>query len=199
MTSTVRRSTDKGLSRLKRAMDSNQNPLSPAEMDFVHTSCRILGIDSVEMIDVIGRKALEKGGGQVRKVMAAITAQLDDLGRRVEIHRRAIPTPALSTRTYDDMDAPARSLAHLQVCAKGLRDAMVGGFSKRIKVAKIAWENALEDFRVTMARTGEAARWKHSVANEWYDKGKEVCGNLLEESVGALREAEEREGAEKKI
>jgi hypothetical protein len=99
MTSTVRRSTDKGLSRLKRAMDSNQNPLSPAEMDFVHTSCRILGIDNAEVIDVIGRKVLEKGGGQVRKVMAAITAQLDELGRRVEIHRRATPTPAFSTRT----------------------------------------------------------------------------------------------------
>jgi hypothetical protein len=64
MTSTVRRSTDKGLSRLKRAMDSNQNPLSPAEMDFVHMSCRILGIDSMEVIDVIGKKALEKGGGK---------------------------------------------------------------------------------------------------------------------------------------
>ncbi len=151
------------------------------------------------MIDAIGRKALEKGGGQVRKVMAAITAQLDDLGRRVEIHRRTTPTPAFSTQTYDDMDEQARSLAHLQVCAKGLRDAMVGGFSKGIKVAKIALENALEDFKATVARTGEAARWKHGVADEWYDKGKEVCGNLLEESVGALREAEEREGAETKI
>jgi hypothetical protein len=126
MTSTVRRSTDKGLSRLKKAMDSNQNPLSPAEMDFVHKSCHILGIDSAEMIDVIGRKALEKGSGQVRKVTAAITAQLDELGKRVEIHRRAMPTPAFSRHTYDDMDAPARSPAHLQVCAKGLRDAMVG-------------------------------------------------------------------------
>ncbi len=97
------------------------------------------------------------------------------------------------------MDAPARSLAHLQVCAKGLRDAMVGGFSKGIKVAKIALENTLEDFKVTVARTREAARWKRGVADEWYDKGKEVCGNLLEESVGALREAEEREGAETRI
>jgi hypothetical protein len=176
MTSTVRRSTDKGLCRLKRAMDSNQNPMSPAEMDFVHTSCRILGIDSAEMIDVEGKEALEKGGGQVRKVMAAITAQLDDLGRRVEAHRRATPTPAFSTQTYDDMDAPARSLAHLQVCAKGLRDAMVGGFSKGIKVAKIALENVLEDYKVTLARTGEAARWKHGVADEWMTKGRRSVG-----------------------
>jgi hypothetical protein len=142
---------------------------------------------------------LERGWGQVRKVMAAITAQLDALGKRVEIHRRGTPIPALSTRTYDNMDAPARSLAHLQVCAKSLRDAIVGWFSKGIKVAKIALENALEDYKVTVARTGEAARWKHGVADEWYNKGKEVCGDLLEESAGAMREAEEREGAEAKI
>jgi hypothetical protein len=131
--------------------------------------------------------------------MAAIIAQLDELGKRVEAHRRATPTPAFSTRTWDDMDAPARSLAHLQVCVKGLRDAIVGGFSKRIKVAKMALENALEDFKVTVARTGEAARWKQNVADEWYDKGKEVCGSLLEESLEALREAEEREGAETRV
>jgi hypothetical protein len=79
MASTVRRSSDKGLSRLKRAMDNDQNPLSMAEVDFVQTSCRNLGIDSGEMISVTGRKALEKGRGQVRKVMMAITAQLDEL------------------------------------------------------------------------------------------------------------------------
>jgi hypothetical protein len=151
------------------------------------------------MVDVIGRKALEKGNRQVRRVMAAIIAQLDELGKRVEAHRRATPTPAFSTRTWDDMDALARSLVHLQVCAKGVRDATVGGFSKGIKVAKIALENALEDFKVTVARTGEAARWKQSVADEWYDKGKEVYGSLLEESVGALQEAEEREGAETRV
>jgi hypothetical protein len=87
-------------------MDNDQNPLSLAEIDFVQTSCRILGIGSVEMIDVIGRKALEKGGGQVRKVMTAINAQLDALGARVEAHRRVTPIPALSTRTYDDMRQP---------------------------------------------------------------------------------------------
>jgi hypothetical protein len=79
MTSTVRRSSDKGLSRLQRAMDSNQNLLSAAEIDFIQTSSRILGIDSAEAINMIGRKALERGGGQVRKVMAAITARLDTL------------------------------------------------------------------------------------------------------------------------
>jgi hypothetical protein len=97
------------------------------------------------------------------------------------------------------MDALARSLAHLQVCAKGLRDAMVGGFSRGIKVAKIALENALEDFMTTIARTGEVTRWKQGVADEWYNKGKEVCGTLPEESTGALQEAEAREGAEVKV
>ncbi len=69
------------------------------------------------MVNRIRNQALEKGNGQVRKVMAVIRAKLDDLGKRVEAHRRANPTPTLSMRTYDDMDAPARSLAHLQVCA----------------------------------------------------------------------------------
>ncbi len=79
------------------AMDNDQNPLYLAEIDFVQTRCRILGIDSAEMIDVIGRKALEKGEGQVRKIMTAINAQLDTLGARVEAHRRATPIPGLST------------------------------------------------------------------------------------------------------
>ncbi len=127
----------------------------------------------------------------------SLRVQLDDLGKRVETHKRATPTPSYSTRTYDDMDAPGRSLAHLQVCAKGLRDATVGGFSKGIKVAKT--ENAMGDFRVTVARTGEACKWRHGVADEWHAKGEEVCGNLLEEAGRALKEAEEREGAEAKV
>jgi hypothetical protein len=76
---------------------------------------------------------------------------------------------------------------------------MVGGFSKGIKVARISLENALEDFKITVTRTGEAARWKHGVANNWLEKGKEVCGSLLEEAVGAIREAEEREGAKTRV
>ncbi len=142
MAGTVRKSSDKGLSRLKRAMESDQNPLSAAEVDFVQTSCRILGIDSAEMVNAIGRMAMDRSKGQVRKVMTVITPQLDELGARVQAHKRATPIPAISTQTYDDMDMPGRSLAHLQVCAKGLRDATVGGFSKGIKVAKIALENA---------------------------------------------------------
>ncbi len=136
-------------------MENNQNPLSAAEIDFMQTICLILGIESEEMIDVIGKKAVERGRGQVRKVMTAIMSLLDDLGARVKAHKRATPTPPMSTWTYDDMDAPGCSLAHLQACAKSLRDTMVGGFSRGIKMAKIALENAMEDFWTTVVRTGE--------------------------------------------
>jgi hypothetical protein len=66
-------------------------------------------------------------------------------------------------------------------------------------VAKIALENAMGDFKVTIARTGEACKWRHGVADEWQAKGEEVCGNLLEEAGRALKEAKEREGAEAKV
>ncbi len=66
-------------------------------------------------------------------------------------------------------------------------------------MAKIALENALADYKITVARTGEAATWKHGVANDWYEKGKEVCNGLLEEAVEAIQEAEEREGAETRV
>ncbi len=106
MAGTVRKSSVKGLRWLKKAMENGQNPLSAAEVDFVQTSCWILGIDSAEMIEMIGRKAMDRGKGQVRKVMTAITSQLDELGARVQAHKRLAPTPAMSTRTYDNMDAP---------------------------------------------------------------------------------------------
>jgi hypothetical protein len=64
--------------------------------------------------------------------MASIRVQLDDLGKRMETHKRATPNPVFTTRTYDDMDTQGHSLAHLQVCVKGLRDTTVGGFSKGI-------------------------------------------------------------------
>jgi hypothetical protein len=105
MAGTVRKSSDKGLSRLKRAMENGQNPLSAAEVDFVQTSCCILDIDSAEIISVIGRRALDRGKGHVRRVMTSITSQLDELGARVQAHKRATPTPAMSTRTYDDGSA----------------------------------------------------------------------------------------------
>jgi hypothetical protein len=66
-------------------------------------------------------------------------------------------------------------------------------------VARIVLENAMGDFKVTVARTGEACKWRQGVADEWYIKGEEVCRNLLEEASGALQEAEEREGAEARV
>ncbi len=151
------------------------------------------------MIDRIGKKAVERGQRQVLKVMNVITTLLDDLGTRVKAHKRGTPAPAMSTRTYDDMDAPACSLAHLQTCAKSMRDTMVGGFSRRIKMAKIALENALEDFQTTVMRTGEAARWKQGVIDSWLEKGQQVCGDRLAEAVEAIHEAEEREGEEMRV
>jgi hypothetical protein len=194
----VKRSRDQGLSRVKKALDNKENPLSRYELEFVRTSCRILDINSEDTIRRIVKRAIEKGEGQAKMVMASIRAQLDDLGARAENHKRPTPTPALATRAYDDMDAPARSLAHLQGCAKGLRDATVGGYSKGIKVARIAMENAIGDFKATIVRTQEASRWKHGIAEEWHAKGEDVCRNIMEEAAEALKEAEAREEAEAK-
>ncbi len=124
---------------------------------------------------------------------------MDDLGTRAENHKRPTLTPALATRIYDDMDAPACSLAHLQLCARGLRDTAAVGYSKGIKVARIATENAIVDFKATNARIQEASRWKRGVAENWYAKGEEVCGNLAVEAAEALKEAEAREEAEAKV
>jgi hypothetical protein len=45
--------------------------------------------------------------------------------------------------------------------------------------------NAIGDFEATIARTQEACRWKHGVAKEWQSKGKDVCGNIMEEAAEA--------------
>ncbi len=51
-------------------------------------------------------------------------SQLEELAIRVEKPKRPTPTPAFNTRTLDSIGAPAHSLAHLQSCVDGLRDAM---------------------------------------------------------------------------
>jgi uncharacterized protein YicC (UPF0701 family) len=48
-------------------------------------------------------------------------------------------------------------------------------------------------------RTGEAARLKQGITDRWLEKGKEVCGTLLEEAVEDIREAKEREGTETRV
>jgi hypothetical protein len=54
----VKKSKDQGLSRVKKAMDSKQNPLAMLEIYFVRTSCHILDINSEEMVNRIWKKAL---------------------------------------------------------------------------------------------------------------------------------------------
>ncbi len=195
----VKKSRDLGLDHVKRALANKEIPLSKPELDFVRTSCRILDINSDELIKSIVKRAMDKGGNQPKTVVANLRAQLDDLGTRAENHKRPTPTPALATRTYDCMDAPARSMSHLQLCARGLRAAIDGEYSKGIRMARIATENAIADYKATIARIQEASKWKRGVADDWYAKGEEVWGDLVEEAAEALKKAEAREEAEAKI
>jgi hypothetical protein len=116
----VKRSRDLGLDHVKKALSNKENPLLKLELDFVRTSCHILGINSDYTVKTIVRRAKEKGGNQPKRVMASLRAQLEELGARAENHKRPTPTPALATQMGESMGAPARSLAHLQLCARGL-------------------------------------------------------------------------------
>jgi hypothetical protein len=89
--------TVKGLSRVKKARERGENPLSAAEMDLVQTCCRILGINSEGKVDNIGRQAVVDGKGKVRKVMSAITELLYKLVDEVKRHKRNSPSLSLST------------------------------------------------------------------------------------------------------
>jgi hypothetical protein len=62
----VKRSRDLGLDHVKRALSNNENPLSKLELEFVRTSCHILGINSEDTIKSIVRRAKEKGGTSQR-------------------------------------------------------------------------------------------------------------------------------------
>jgi hypothetical protein len=194
MAATARKATDKGLSRVKKALERGENPLSAAVADFVQTCCRILGINSEEKINEIGRRAVEDSKGNVQKVMSAITMLLDELGDKVKGHQRNSPGPSLSTRSYDDMDAPVRSLQHLQASVKGVRDMTVRGFARGIKVAELDLENSMEDFRITVERTGEAARWDEATINDWMEKGWAAFRDVMKEVAEAIWRAEAREG-----
>jgi hypothetical protein len=129
-------------------------------------------------------------------VLLALHAQLEELGARVERHKRHTPTPAFNTRTIDSMGAPARSLGHLQGCVRGLKEAIEGGYSIGIKAARIATENTRADFKVTINRIAEASRWKRGVTEDWLSRGETVCGGVMEEAEEALKKAEAREEAE---
>ncbi len=126
-------------------------------------------------------------------------SQLIELADRVEKHKRPTPNPASNTRAVDRMGVPARSLAHLQSCADGLREAMEGRYSIGIKAAKIATENAKSDFKTTIDRIAEASRWKKGTTEDWLSRGEVVCAGLMEEAEEKLRKAETREEAKAMI
>ncbi len=151
----MKRSRDLGLDHVKRALSNKENPLSKLELDFICMSCHILDINSEDRIKSIVKRAKEKGGNQPKRMMASLHDQLEELGARAENHKRPTLTLAQATRMYDSRGAPARSLAHLQLCARGQRAAMDGEYSRGIKMARIATENEIVDFKATIARVQE--------------------------------------------
>jgi hypothetical protein len=192
----VKRTKDAALEHVKNALRTNGNLLTRLEVGFVRTSCHILGINSKATMRVIVKRSKDKGVHQPRKVLDSLQSQLEELAVRVEKHKRPTPTPAFNTRTLDSMGAPARSLAHLQSCVDGLRDAMEGGYSMGIKTARIATENARAEFETTIDRIAEASRWKRGLIEDWLSRGEVVCcTGLMEEAEEVLKKAEAREEA----
>jgi hypothetical protein len=153
----VKRTKDEALEHVRTALRENSNPLTKQEMSFIRTSCHILGIDGGIMAKAIVKGAKEKGMKQPRKVMEHLQSKLRELAERVEKHKRPTPNPAASTRAVDAMGAPARSLGNLLGCAEALREATKGQYSKGIKAAIKAMENAKLDFKATIDRVAEAA------------------------------------------
>ncbi len=84
-------------------------------------------------------------------------------------------------------------------CAEALKEATKGQYSKGIKAAIKAMENAKLDYKATIDRVAEASKWKEGMIDDWVNKGELACGNLMEKAEEALKEAEEREEAEAKI
>ncbi len=68
---------NRGIRRVRKAMEEGTNPLSEGEMHFVCTSCRILKIDKKESIDSIGAKALADGRAKVQASMSAFQRNQD--------------------------------------------------------------------------------------------------------------------------
>jgi hypothetical protein len=71
------------------------------------------------------------------------------------------------------MDAPARSLRHLEASMKGVIDAMMGGFARGIEVSKLDLEKSMEDFPVTSGPP-------------WRGQGRQLGGTRLS-STGLRR------------
>jgi hypothetical protein len=128
-----------------------------------------------------------------------LQAQLRELAARVEKHKRPTPNPAASTRAGDAVGAPARSLGNLLGCTEALKEATRGQYSKGIKAAMKAMENAKLDFKTTIDRMAEANKWKKETIEDWVGGGEKACADLLEKAADVLKEAEEREEAEAKV
>jgi hypothetical protein len=195
----VKRTRDETLEHVRAALRENSNPLTKQEMSFIRTSCHILGIDGGSTAKAIVKVAKDKGKKQPRKVMEHLQSQLRELAEKVEKHKRPTPNPAASTRAVDAMGAPARSLGNLLGCAEALREATKGQYSKGIKAAIKAMENAKLDFKATIDRVAEASKWKEGTIEDWIGKDELACGNLVEKAEEVLKEAEAREEAEAKI
>jgi hypothetical protein len=131
--------------------------------------------------------------------MEYLQARLEDLEDRVEQHKRPTPNPAGCTRAGNPMGASARSLGNLTGCTEALKEAMVAQYSKGIKAAVKALENAKLDFKNTIDRLAEANKWSSGTKEDWIRRGELACGDLLEKAEATLKEAEEREEAEAKI
>jgi hypothetical protein len=195
----VKRTKDEVLEHVKVAMREGGNPLTKQEVSFSRTSCHILGIDSGNMVKAILKGAKEKGKKQPRKVLEHMQSQLRELAEKVEKHKRPTPNTAASTRAGDAIGAPARSLGNLLGCAEALREATKGQYSKGIKAAIKAMENAKVDFKATVNRVAEATKWKQRTIEDWTNKGELACATLMEKAEEALKEAEVREEAEAKV
>jgi hypothetical protein len=195
----VKRSRDEALEHIKVAMRTKSCLLSKQELSFVRTSCQILGIDGPSMIKTIQREIEDKGLKQPRKVMQCVQARLKELADRVEKHKRPTPNPAGSTRMTNSMGASVRSLANLVGCVEALKEAVGEQYSKGIKAAMKAMENAKVDYKNTIDRLAVANRWRPETTDDWIRRGEAACGDLLERAGAALKEAEEREEAEAKI
>jgi hypothetical protein len=124
-------------------------------------------------------------------VLEHLQSQLRELAERVDKHKRPTPNPAASTRAGDSMGAPARSLGHLQGCADTLREATEGRYSKEIRAAKKAMENAKLDFKTTIDRVAEASKWKKETIEDWVSRGELVCAKLVEKAEEVLKPIED--------
>ncbi len=195
----VKRTRDEALEHVKTTMRDGGNPLTKQEVSFIRMSCHILGIDSGNTMKAIVKGAKEKGKKQPRKVLEHLQSQLRELAERVEKHKRPTPNPAASTRAVDAMGAPARSLGNLLGCAEALKEATKGQYSKGIKAAMKAMENAKLDFKATIDRVAEASKWKEETIEDWTSRGEVACANLIEKAEEVLKEAEVREEAEARV